>query len=171
MGPEGVVFVFAIVSSVGFLLSVVFLRHKRAVLRHDERMVVIEKGGLLPPLDEEQPRAPWTPRVYLLRGMLWMFVGFAIAIVLVSISLTVAHPAPLSWRISKAQELRSQGATEDQIRQFMVEESKRNDGLPNGTATIGLIPIGVGLAYLLFYRKETRDPVSYSGAAGRLPEQ
>jgi len=62
----------------GFLATVVVLRHKRAVLRHEERMAVIEKGGLLPELDEEGPTAPRTPRVYLLRGMLWLFVGIAV---------------------------------------------------------------------------------------------
>jgi hypothetical protein len=159
MGSEGVVFVFLIVSAVGFMTAVIFLRHKRAVLRHEERMTVIEKGGVLPALDEERPKAPWTPRVYLLRGMLWMFVGVALVIVLASISITAAHPPSLSWRLSEAQSLRSQGATEVEVKQFMTDEAKRNDGLPLGVASVGLIPIGVGFAYLLFYRKETSSPL------------
>jgi Na+-transporting methylmalonyl-CoA/oxaloacetate decarboxylase gamma subunit len=159
MGTEGLVFVFLIVSAVGFMTAVITLRHKRAVLRHEERMTVIEKGGVLPALDEERPKAPWTPRVYLLRGMLWTFVGVAMVIVLASISITAAHPPSLSWRLSEAQALRSQGATEEQLRQFMADEAKRNDGLPIGAASVGLIPIGVGLAYLLFYRKETQSPL------------
>lgn len=160
MGPEGVVFVFLIVSAVGFMTAVILLRHKRAVLRHEERMVVIEKGGVLPSLDEERPRAPWTPRVYLLRGMMWLFVGLAIAIVLASVSMTAAHPASLSWRLSEAQSLKTQGANDEQIRQFLSDEAKRNDGPPIGLALVGLIPIGVGVAYLLFYRKETQSPLS-----------
>jgi len=143
----------------GFLSAEIILRHKRAVLRHAERMVVIEKGGVLPALDEERPRAPWTPRVYLLRGMIWTFVGVALTVMLASLALTEAHPAPLSVRLSEAQSLRTQGATEDQIRQFLNEEARRNDGLPVGFATVGLIPIGVGLAYLVFYRKETQSPL------------
>lgn len=122
-------------------------------------MAVIEKGGVLPALDEERPRAPWTPRVYLLRGMIWTFVGVALTVMLASLALTSAHPAPLSVRLSEAQSLRTQGATEDQIRQFLNEEARRNDGLPVGFATVGLIPIGVGLAYLVFYRKETQSPL------------
>jgi hypothetical protein len=144
----------------GFLVTVVLLRYKRAALRHEERMTVIEKGGVLPALDEERPKAPWTPRVYLLRGMLWLFVGVAIVIVLASISISAAHPPSLSWRISEAQALRSQGATEEQVRQYMAEESRRNEGLPIGVASVGLIPIGVGFAYLLFYKKETQSPLS-----------
>jgi hypothetical protein len=143
----------------GFLSTVVLLRYKRAALRHEERMTVIEKGGVLPALDEERPKAPWTPRVYLLRGMLWLFVGLAIMIVLASISIT-APPPRLSWSLSEAQSLRTQGATEEQIKQFLNDERKRNDGLPIGAASVGLIPIGVGFAYLLFYRKETQSPMS-----------
>jgi hypothetical protein len=160
MGPEGVVLIFAIVATVCFLLAVIFLRHKRAVLRHEERMSVIEEGGQLPALDEERPMAPWSPRVYLLRGMMWLFVGIAIVIVLVSVSLTAAHPPSLSWRLSEAQALKTQGASDDQIKQFLAEEAGRNAGLPLGAATAGLIPIGVGFAYLLFYKKETQSPLS-----------
>jgi energy-converting hydrogenase Eha subunit E len=143
----------------GFLSTVVLLRYKRAVLRHEERMVVIEKGALLPALDEERPKAPWTPRAYLLRGMMWLFVGVAMVIVLASISIT-APPPRLSWSLYEAQSLRTQGATEEQIKQFLNDERKRNDGLPIGAASVGLIPIGVGFAYLLFYRKETQSPLS-----------
>lgn len=144
--------------SVAFLTAMILVRYKKSELRHRERMAAIEKGGMLPAIDEERPKASWTPRVYLLRGMLWTFVGGAIAVVLVSISLTSVHPPPLSWRLSQAQTLRTQGATEDQVKRFLVEEGQRNDGLPLGAATLGLIPIGVGLAYLLFYRKETQNP-------------
>lgn len=160
MPPAGVFLVLLAILAVGFLTTVVLLRHKRAVLRHEERMVVIEKGGLLPALDEERPKAPWTPRVYLLRGMMWLFVGVAMAIVLASISISAAHPPSLSWRLSEAQALRSQGATEAEVKQFMAEEGRRNDGMPIGVASVGLIPIGVGFAYLLFYRKETQSQLS-----------
>jgi hypothetical protein len=159
MNEFGVLLVLMAVLTFGFLATVVLLRYKRAALRHEERMNVIEKGGVLPALDEERPKAPWTPRVYLLRGMLWMFVGAAMVIVLASISIT-APPPRLSWSLSEALNLRTQGATEEQIKQFLYDESKRNDGLPIGAASVGLIPIGVGLAYLLFYRKETQSPLS-----------
>jgi hypothetical protein len=154
--------------TVAFMGAVIILKHKRAVLRHEERMVVIEKGSLLPALDEERPKAPWTPRVYLLRGMMWLFVGVAIVIVLASISIS-APPPRLSWSLSEAQSLRTQGATEEQIKQFLYDESKRNDGLPIGAASVGLIPIGVGLAYLLFYKKETQSQSSEPASSADRP--
>jgi hypothetical protein len=154
--------------TVAFMGAVIILKHKRAVLRHEERMVVIEKGSLLPALDEERPKAPWTPRVYLLRGMMWLFVGVAIVIVLASISIS-APPPRLSWSLSEAQSLRTQGATEEQIKQFLYDESKRNDGLPIGAASVGLIPIGVGLAYLLFYKKETQSQSSERAPSADRP--
>jgi hypothetical protein len=159
MNEFGVMLVLIAILTFGFLATVVLLRYKRAALRHEERMTVIEKGGVLPALDEERPKAPWTPRVYLLRGMLWMFVGVAIVTVLASISIS-APPPRLSWSLSEAQSLRTQGATEEQIKQFLNDERKRTDGLPIGAASVGLIPIGVGFAYLLFYRKETQSPLS-----------
>jgi hypothetical protein len=32
--------------------------------------------------------------------------------------------------------------------------------MPLGAATVGLIPIGVGIAYLMFYRKEKQTPAT-----------
>ena len=165
MGPsEAPWFALSVITlAVACLGMVVALRHKRAVLRHEERMAAIEKGVQTLALDEARPQAPWSPRVYLLRGMLWLFAGVATVIMFASIAVTAGHPPSLSWRLSEAQSLKGQGATEDQIRQFLVDEAKRNDGLPIGAAMVGLVPMSVGLAYLLFYRKETQSQLGEHG--------
>ena len=163
---EAALFLFSMAAlSVAFLTAMILMRYKKSELRHQERLAVIEKGGSLPALDDERPKSPWTPRVYLLRGMLWTSLGVAITLVLASISLTVAHPPSQSWRLAEAQALRTQGATEEQVKQFLAEEGKRNDGLPLSVASVGLIPISVGLAYLLFYRKESQSPLSLNSEA------
>jgi hypothetical protein len=161
----------AITLAVMCLGMVVALRHKRAVLHHEERMAAIEKGGQALALDEERPKAPWSPRVYLLRGMLWLFVGMAIVIMFASIAVTAAHPASLSWWLSEAQSLKTQGANDEQIRQFLSDEAKRNDGPPIGLALVGLVPIGVGFAYLLFYRKETQSQLGGHAQAAERRER
>ena len=153
--------------SVAFLTAMILVRYQKLKLLHQERLAVIDKGGALPAFIEERPKAPWSPRVYLLRGMMWTFVGVAMVLVLVSVSISTAHPTPLYWRLSEAQGLRSQGATEDQVKQFLAEAGQRNDGLPIGAASLGLIPISVGLAYLVFYKKETRSPLTGPGMEGR----
>ena len=57
-------------------------------------------------------------------------------------------------------DLRNSGATEQQIQQYMREADNDREGMPLGAATVGLIPIGVGIAYLMFYRKEKQTPAT-----------
>ena len=140
-----------------FLLVLMNLRHRRAMLRHAERMQVIERGGVLPSLDDDRPRAPWSPRVYLLRGMMWLFTGIAIMILIGSLSLSASRPRSMPDKVARVRELRDSGATEQQLQEYRHALDEERDGLPLGAATLGLIPIGVGLAYLTFYRKEQQE--------------
>jgi len=156
--PEEVVLLLFVAGGLVLLMVVMILRHGRAVLRHQERLQVIEHGGVLPSLDEERPKAPWSPRTYLLRGMIWLYTGIAITIMLGALSLNASRPMDLSYKIARVREMRDSGATEQQLQQYMHELDERRDGMPLGAATVGLIPIGVGLAYLMFYRKETQTP-------------
>jgi hypothetical protein len=80
----------AIVSGIGMVIVTVVAKHRRQVreieLRHRERMAAIEKG-LDPPGDpvvaQPQPSIALPPRNggsrYLLRGLIWLGVGLAIA--------------------------------------------------------------------------------------------
>ncbi len=143
----------AILATITYYL---YLRHKRVVLRHTERLAALEKGVALPDLEEPSKAAPWTPRVYLLRGTLWLFSGVALTLMIASISLTSHHDRPMSSRMWEAKRLHDMGATEQQIQAYW--RTPQPDGMPLGVASIGLIPIGVGLAYLVFYRKEREQP-------------
>lgn len=57
-------------------------------LHHRERMAAIDKGVELPPLPESffldgaGPRAPFHPSRYLLKGLIWFFIGIGIGITL-----------------------------------------------------------------------------------------
>ncbi len=156
--PEEIVMLLFVAGGLVLLMVVMILRHGRAVLRHQERLQVIEKGGVLPSLDEERPKAPWSPRVYLLRGMIWLYTGIAITIMLGALSLSASHPPSMESKVWQVKILRNNGATEQQIQQYMSEADKEREGMPLGAATVGLIPMGVGIAYLMFYRKETQTP-------------
>jgi hypothetical protein len=93
------------------------LSRKRRIyeLYHQQRMAAIEKGIDLPPwpsdLVNDAPRG--RPR-YLLRGLLWLFVGIG---VLISLSAVTRPEADKAW-------------------------------------TLAFIPIGVGLAYLIYHMVE-----------------
>jgi hypothetical protein len=54
--------------------------------------------------------------------------------------------------VQKATWAKNSGATEDQVR--LILNDKQAGSLPPGFSLIGLVPIGVGLAYIITYRKE-----------------
>jgi hypothetical protein len=136
----------------GFLALMIYLRHRKEMLRHQERLLALEKGIPVPPA-ETRPAA--FPRIYLLRGLQWFFVGLAISLMLLAIASSDRRPIPLSARLSNAQTLKNQGASEEQVREYMKSAEGEMDGMSYAAASVGLVPMGVGLAYLLFYRKET----------------
>ena len=143
-----------------FLSFTIFLRHKQAVLRHQERMMAIEKGAALP---MEISRLPATPRLYLLKGLLWLCAGLSILVVLAILSITASKPINTIGRMQDVQRLKEAGATETQVQQYLAEAERERRGLPLGVASLGLIPASVGIAYLLFYKKETEVPSETRG--------
>ena len=122
---------------------------------HQERLAAIEKG-IPVPIAETRPTK--SPRIYLLRGLQWFFVGLAISLMLLSISASNRQPMPLSSRLAMAQMLKTQGASEAQINEYMKSAADEMDGMPYAAASIGLVPMSVGLAYLVFFRKESERP-------------
>ena len=153
LGDVGGLIAFAL----GLIVVVVALRmrHHKEELRHKERLLAMEKGTPLPPEPAGNP-APWTPRVYLLRGLMWLFTGVALTVMFLGISITPIRPPSVEHRLSTAQFLKRQGATDAEVQQYLQSPGQENQGLPLGFAFVGLVPAAVGLAYLVFYRTEGR---------------
>jgi hypothetical protein len=144
----------------GFVVAVsLAYRFKQRELQHRERMAAIEKGGDLPPLESGGLSGPWTPRVYLHRGLVWLFTGIGLMIFLFAMALTAHHEVSASDRVWRANLAKERGATEEQIREIMNDRGQST--LPPALALIALIPMGVGAAYLITYRTER--------AAGQRP--
>ena len=61
------------------ILVVLYQGYRQKLMLHQERMSALEKGTSIP-LGQEP--APWSPRVYLLRGLIWSFSGAALIICL-----------------------------------------------------------------------------------------
>jgi hypothetical protein len=154
MHPEAAVAIMLIfiVAFLGFLSLIFFLRHREALLRHQERVLALEKGMPVP-LAETRPSK--LPRIYLLRGLQWLFVGFSISLMLLATAATSRRPMSMSSRIASAQFLRMRGASEEQLNQYLKSPSDEMEGMAYSVASIGLVPMSVGLAYLVFYRKES----------------
>lgn len=162
--PELVLFV--LFFSVLLVLPILFLRYRKQMLIHQERMAALEKGA-------ELPAGPvgngfWNPRIYLLRGLIWLFGGIGLIVFLLGLAVTSVQPVPLAQKLFQAQTLRQGGATEQQIN-ALINSQEMQRGVPIGLALIGLIPAGVGVAYLLFYAGEKSCRCRASRLGKRLP--
>lgn len=154
------VLIFLIIMAVLVVLPSLFMRYKWQTLRYQERMAALEKGAQLPV--EPMESAPWTPRIYLLRGLIWMFSGIGVVIFLGALALTDIERDTLETRMWRAEQLRSAGMPEEQWKRLINEPAPQHQRIPVGLALIGLIPIGVGFAYLIFYAGERKQ-------AGTIP--
>jgi hypothetical protein len=140
-----------VVSIAGLIFYALYLRYRRRELQHQERLAALEKGTPLPDVPEEL-LAPRSARIYLLRGMMWLFSGIAIVAFLSAISAYTRQPPQMERRLERTQDLKRLGATDEQIQE--AEKEPARDAMPGGVALLGLVPIGIGLAYLIYYRVE-----------------
>jgi hypothetical protein len=151
----------AIVVLVGFMIvgAIVVLslnnRFRLRELDHKEKLAAIEKGVDLP----VRETAPWTPRTYLLHGMIWLFAGLATFVALSAIASTSHHVMPIEARLAAVNDARFRGATPEEL-EMLLKAPRQDEGIPIGVGFLGLIPVGVGLAYLIFYRVESRKLLS-----------
>ncbi len=102
------------------------LQERRREMLHRERLAAIEKGLPIPPEEpEHSARAASGPRNYLLRGLIWFFLG---ASLFAAVMMTTVFAEPEERPI---------------VARFFFA---------------GLVPAGVGLAYLIYYAVETLKP-------------
>jgi uncharacterized protein DUF6249 len=157
-GPE-VVILLMVAAAAGIIISSLSFRYKRQELRHKERMTALEKGAQLPEEPPENTSVPWSPRVYLLRGLVWLFSGIGLGIFLLGLSVSIGNrPQTYEDRLWRANQLRREGVPEEQLKEFLNSKEPVKREFPEGVSLIGLIPIGVGLAYIIYYRGEERRP-------------
>jgi len=119
-----------LIASVAAILIVgLTLRYRRRELQHKERLAAMEKGAPLPALTDFEQRAPWTPRMYLLRGLMWLFGGIGLTLFLLAVSSATHRPRSASDRAFAAQRMKDFGGSEEQIRQVQNDNSPR-EGMP-----------------------------------------
>jgi|ERR1700733_1968722 len=131
------------------------LRFRARELEHKQVLAAMEKG-VVPPVPQS---APWTSRTYLLHGMIWLFAGLASFAALTGIAVTSRRQQPWESRLAAVNDARRQGATPEEL-QILLNAPRQEDGLPIGLGFLGMIPIGVGLAYLIFYKVESKKLLS-----------
>ena len=145
---EAVVFFFFLLFVLVLVLAGLYLRYRQKLMLHQERMAALEKGTAIP-LGPEP--APWSPRAYLLRGLIWSFSGAALIVCLLGIAWSSQRPPSAEYVAYRARDIsRDLNVPLDQARQ-MLERDQAVHGMPAGVALLGVVPLAVGLAYLVFY--------------------
>ena len=132
------------------VLAVLYYRYRQKLMLHQERMSALENGTSIPLGPEPDP---WSPRVYLLRGLIWSFSGAALIVCLLGLAWASSRPQSATLVAMRAREIsRSLEIPIDQARQIAEKDgAAQNEGVPPGIAVLGVIPLAVGLAYLVFY--------------------
>jgi len=140
-------------------LMALYLRHRKDQMFHQERMAALDKGAAIPMTPGP---APWSPRVYLLRGLIWSLTGAALAICLFGIALTFSHGrySSAATKAYQAQNIaRDLGIPLGQAETMVEKDAEQRSGPPVALALVGLIPFAVGLAYLVFYHSDpSKEP-------------
>jgi len=86
-----------IVAVIGYLAFRQWLQLNQRKMIHSERLMAIEKGVDLPPLEQEARRSNWNvQRFLLLAGLVWLSLGLA---AFVTLSTMLAHPTPVTQGI------------------------------------------------------------------------
>ena len=161
MRPDAVLALIAVLTIPAIIVWALNLRHKRHEMLHQERMAALEKGAA-PPVLVDLAHAAGSPRIYFLRGLIWLFGGLGLTIFIFTFASVVPPGRQSSFRdletkLWAAQRLRNLGASEESIKELMAQKpTERTEPDPRGLAALGLIPIGVGAAYLVFYSSEEK---------------
>ncbi len=157
MQPEAILAVLLPLSAAAILISSLMLRFRRRELQHKEWLASIEKG-LTPPGSGDLGIPSDGARVYLLRGLLWLFGGIGVLVFLAGVSFSTNASKTAMEKAVQSQRLKKMGASEELIHQVQNDTTPQSS-LPRAFCLIGLVPIGVGLAYLFFYRSERAGSV------------
>ncbi len=130
-------------------------RFRERELEHKETIAALEKGVPVP----VRQSAPWTARTYLLHGMIWLFAGLAAVIAISAVAITARRPVTMQERLNAVTDSRNRGATPSEL-EILLNSPREEERIPIGLGLLGLIPVGIGLAYLIFYRVESRKLLS-----------
>ena len=157
-------FTAGIMLAMGLGLLFLGLRAHQAQNLHQERLAAIEKGIDIKPILEGAGMTPaFAHRLYLLRGLVWIATGLALAAMLAVLAPFLDDSSnaqvQLEKKLIRANTLKNIGATEAQIAAMEAEiarqaQRRRPDKML--LCVLGLLPAAVGAAYLIFYALEEK---------------
>lgn len=147
---EGAFLIILLIAALVVIVVALYLRYRNLQMFHRERMAALEKGAPVPMV---HALSPWSPRVYLLRGLLWSFAGLALVVSLLGIAASTHRRESAEMTLYRAKSIaRSLDVPAEEAKQIAEKDRDTQQyGMPWSVALLGLIPVGVGLAYLVFY--------------------
>ena len=142
------------VAGLVIILSILYLRYRNLQMLHQERMTALEKEV---PVPIGNILSPWSPRIYMLRGLLWSFAGAALVVSLLGLAAAFRRPETAETTLYRAKNIAQDfNISADEAKQIAEKDRyARQYGMPSSVALLGLIPMSVGLAYLVFYYTES----------------
>ena len=126
------------ISLIGFAAFNLWLRQQRRLIVHRERLAALEKGVELPSLALDSRQNAWNvQRILLLAGLCWIAIGITTFAVLTQL-INDAPPLPPP--------------------DAMIEPWRIPDVsfIPKGMQSIGLLPLGLGIAHLIVFWVERK---------------
>ena len=157
MGPDlaARLFVSVLFLAVVLVGVMLVLRHRNQQMLHQERMAALEKGTTVP---AEPAPAPWSPRVYLLRGLMWSMGGAALIICLFGLAASSHRPASgesIMWRAKTlSQRLRYSAGPGAPDRGKRRGEPARPHAFERGSIRVDSAGCGSGVPGLLLQRQQ-----------------
>lgn len=158
MDEPGIVITLAFLIVMTIVVSALYFRYRKHQMFHQERLAALEKGV---PIPNAHTPEPWSPRVYLLRGLQWALGGIALTVFLLGIALATQTPQSRESALRRANYLAANTDISIEEAKKVIEQDRNSqlNGMPSSVALLGLIPVSIGAAYLIFYytgnRRET----------------
>ncbi len=145
-------FIFFVLCILAVVIVAQIIRHRNQRMLHEERLAALDKGVNVP-LSAPEPGA--RPRVYLLRGLMWTLSSAGLIVCLLGLAWSDQNRSTSAASMAyQARDLRQNLNISPQEAQQLVEKDRARHSMPFSVALIGLVPLGVGIAYLAFYRSE-----------------
>ncbi len=143
-------FLLLMVPVLAVIFVALYVRYRNLQMFHQERLAALDKGVTIP---IGHTLAPWSQRVYLLRGLLWSFAGIALIVSLLGIAAATRRTESAENTLWRAQNMaKNLNIPAEEAKQIAEKDrDARPNGMPASVSLLGLIPVGVGLAYLVFY--------------------
>ena len=148
-------FGFIILAVTGLVAWFLALRFRRREMQHREWMAALEKGVSLPTLGGLE-MGMGGPNTYLLKGLIWLACGLTLTVFLWGLWLSVPPVDTTDSYVRQVGMLREAGYSSAEIARMVGSSAKPRPRVPLGLSLIGLVPAGIGAAYLVFYRLEVR---------------